>query len=215
MNSNNSEYVHYYNVGLLDDLHNYFPALLYDHGRFQNVQQIFQYIRTEMNQRFNLFSNGINSYRNRTIHQSTPIFPFQNPVVTPPPEEISQTEFATANLLLGLLGGGNSFNTIPRLSTRIIQAPQDRWASFRQPVVVRPSNEVLQQNTEIINSVTGQNCSICQDSIITTDSCRRLNACHHVFHRTCIDEWFERSVFCPVCRHDVRHIETSMPNNSP
>lgn len=213
MSSNNSEYVHYYNIGLLDDLHNYFPALLYDHGRFQNVQQIFQYVRTEMNNRFNLFSNGMNSYRNRTIHPPTPIIPFQNPIVTPPQEEISQTELATANFLLSLLGGSSA--TMPRLSTRIIQAPQDRWASFRQPVVVRPSNEVLQQNTEITNGVTGQNCSVCQDSIIATDSCRRLNSCQHVFHRTCIDEWFERSVVCPVCRQDVRSPVINTNNNLP
>jgi hypothetical protein len=37
-----------------------------------------------------------------------------------------------------------------------------------------------------------------------TDSCRILNSCQHVYHRGCIDTWFERSVFCPSCRHDVR-----------
>ncbi len=214
MSSNNPDYVHYYNNTLLDDLHNNFPALLYDHGRFQNIQQVFSYIRSEMNNRYNLYSNAVHSYRNRHFNPPTPIISFQNPnpIVTPPPEDISQTELQTANLLLSLLGGSSA--TMPRLSTRIIQSPQDRWTSFRQPVVVRPSNEVLQQNTEITNGVTGQNCSVCQDSIISTDTCRRLNSCQHVFHRTCIDEWFERSVFCPVCRHDVRNTMISTNNNS-
>jgi hypothetical protein len=232
MSSNNPDYVHYYNNTLLDDLHNNFPALLYDHGRFQNIQQIFSYIRNEMNNRYNLYSNAVNSYRSRTFHPPTPIISFQNPhpIVTPPPEDISQTELHTANFLLSLLGGNiinnianpstrveGSSATMPRLSTRIIQSPQDRWASFRQPVVVRPSNEVLQQNTEIMNGLDvgqGNTCSVCQDSIIATDSCRRLNSCQHIFHRTCIDEWFERSVYCPVCRHDVRNTMISTNNNS-
>jgi hypothetical protein len=39
---------------------------------------------------------------------------------------------------------------------------------------------------------------------VPTEECRRLKPCQHVYHRTCIDQWFLRSVACPTCRHDIR-----------
>lgn len=32
---------------------------------------------------------------------------------------------------------------------------------------------------------------------------RRLD-CNHEFHQPCIDQWYNQSVHCPVCRHDIR-----------
>jgi hypothetical protein len=61
---------------------------------------------------------------------------------------------------------------------------------------------------------SNSSCSICQDSIISTDSCRRLSPCSHVYHRSCIDQWFERSVHCPTCRHDIRISTPTTPPNS-
>jgi hypothetical protein len=52
-------------------------------------------------------------------------------------------------------------------------------------------------------------CSICQDSIIPADVCRKLIPCGHTYHKNCIDQWFNRSVVCPTCRHDIR--ETILP----
>jgi hypothetical protein len=48
-------------------------------------------------------------------------------------------------------------------------------------------------------------CTICQDSIQPRDECRQLTYCRHSFHQTCIDQWFQRNVRCPVCRHDIRN----------
>jgi hypothetical protein len=84
----------------------------------------------------------------------------------------------------------------------------DVWAAFTAPVVVRPSEAVLAANTELILGstipLTQRNCSICQDVIVPTEESRRLKPCQHVYHRTCIDQWFLRSVACPTCRHDIR-----------
>jgi E3 ubiquitin-protein ligase RNF38/44 len=47
-------------------------------------------------------------------------------------------------------------------------------------------------------------CVICQDTLSPEQEGRKLLACGHWFHRTCIDTWFTRNVRCPNCRHDVR-----------
>ena len=50
-----------------------------------------------------------------------------------------------------------------------------------------------------------ESCSICQDRMRQGENIRRLNACQHEFHGACVDNWFlQRSVLCPVCRHDIR-----------
>lgn len=53
-----------YGVSLLDELHNYFPELLYNHSRFSSVNDVLQYIHNMSISRFNLFTYN----RNRYIH---------------------------------------------------------------------------------------------------------------------------------------------------
>jgi hypothetical protein len=64
MNSN-SNYETLYGVGFLDDLHNYFPALLYDSSSFGNVQSVLAYIQRQTRTRFDLFSYGLREYQGR------------------------------------------------------------------------------------------------------------------------------------------------------
>ena len=196
-----------YGVTLLDDIHNYFPALLYEHGRFQNLAHILSYVRNQMNTRFNLFSYGASLHRESTI----PAVPVQTS--TPLPRS-RDSVLASSSLLLSLLGLTNLD------SLRIIQpamgsmASPDIWAAFTAPVPVVPSPEVISANTEIVDvsniPLTQITCSICQDSMRSSEECRRLKPCQHTFHRVCIDQWFLRSVMCPHCRHDIR-IATASP----
>ncbi len=54
-------------------------------------------------------------------------------------------------------------------------------------------------------------CTICQDRMRQGELTRKLTACNHDFHRSCIDNWLlTRSVRCPTCRHDIRE-----PRQSP
>lgn len=41
-------YVSHYGITLLDDLYNYFPAILYDTGRFNTIQDFLGYIQTQI-----------------------------------------------------------------------------------------------------------------------------------------------------------------------
>lgn len=62
MSAPNNAYETLYGIGLLDDLHNYFPAVLYDSGRFRGIQDLLHYIQTNARERFDLFSFGQRSY---------------------------------------------------------------------------------------------------------------------------------------------------------
>jgi hypothetical protein len=75
-----------------------------------------------------------------------------------------------------------------------------------QPVVIRPTERHLAENTYVYRSEIplNDNCSICQDPMEAGQETRTIFACSHCFHRECIDKWFEGHVQCPTCRHDVR-----------
>lgn len=200
-----------YGVGLLDDIHNYFPSLLYDNGRFQTLPQVFHYVRHQMNTRFNLFSYGAQRHAaSAQQNQSQQQQQQQQPRVEPIPRPMSsagfgqapstprndivyspirQSSLTSANILMALLGIGGT---------------NDAWNSFNTPVIVAPSAEIISLNTHLLDGVTNTTCAICQDAIVSTDTCRRLNPCQHTYHQICIDQWFQRSVACPTCRHDIR-----------
>jgi hypothetical protein len=205
---NNYECV--YNVGLLDDLHNYFPAFLYDSGRFQTPVQVFHYMRTEMNTRFNLPAQGarLAGFAPQTFRreQQAPM-----PVQTPPTARRSESA-ALAAVVAGLLDlSGNFLNDgsyfYMQPVAQVAQAAQAAQAAFLDPVIVRPSADVLARNTTLLQGSELEeesSCAICQDSISADDACRKLTACSHVYHQTCIDQWFRTNINCPTCRHDIR-----------
>ena len=60
MASGNPEII--YGVQLLDDLHNYFPDILYNNQRFTTVQSVLQYITSSTRRRFDLFRYGRSQY---------------------------------------------------------------------------------------------------------------------------------------------------------
>jgi len=52
-----------YGVSLLDDIHNYFPALLYDVDGFHNIHDVLSYVRDETSRRFSVFDDARRDYR--------------------------------------------------------------------------------------------------------------------------------------------------------
>lgn len=85
-----SDYEHLYGVSLLDDLHNYFPSILYRPHQFGTVQDLLQYISRQTQSQFNLFDRGLRRYEqtNRTLRS--------NPLIQPIRATASATARATA-----------------------------------------------------------------------------------------------------------------------
>lgn len=50
-------------------------------------------------------------------------------------------------------------------------------------------------------------CSICLCEFKTGEACRTMPApCNHTFHKSCIDEWFQQSSRCPMCKRSIFNI---------
>ena len=79
-----NSYTSIFRVGLLDDLHNYFPELLYNSSRFHTVQDVLQYIQDQARTQCNPFEQGQNAYNRYMNNTSRP----QNTVVQPPLTQI-------------------------------------------------------------------------------------------------------------------------------
>jgi hypothetical protein len=95
MANNDRRYAHHYEVPFLDDLHNYFPAILYEPEAFGNVQDLLHYVRSQMQRRFNLFSAGQAQYA-----ASTPTAPSVRIIPQPPVTPAPRAAVATAPPLL-------------------------------------------------------------------------------------------------------------------
>jgi hypothetical protein len=78
-------------------------------------------------------------------------------------------------------------------------------------VVVRPTQAQITAATSIltVSDTSDTTCTVCQETIEPDVPVRRINQCEHQFHKAGIDRWFERSVFCPMCRQDIRNVRSS------
>ena len=218
-----SRYERVYEVGLLDDLHNYFPGLLYEPDRFRSVTDVLTYIRQNTARRFNLFDYGSRQHlqrqQNTRIPQNT--YTRQPPVVnrwtpsipvtTRPAEmEFDLSSDADLSILFPLL---RSLDRLAGLAPAPLTQPTqrahgaNRFSGIFQDIIVHASQELIDSGSNLRTLLMDldESCSICQDRMRQGENIRRLNACQHEFHGACVDNWFlQRSVFCPVCRHDIR-----------
>lgn len=105
----NSHYENLYGVGLLDDLHNYFPALLYDSSSFSNVGQVLTYVQQQTRNRFDLFSLGQRSYASS-----------QHPVAPAPSQPNPQrAAYQTVNRVVPYFGAGGITSLLGRPTSNL------------------------------------------------------------------------------------------------
>jgi hypothetical protein len=191
----------YYDIQFLNDIHNYFPDILYRPERFSTVASLLQYIRTQASARYDLFANA---QRNHVIN--TPPMQNQTPIqapASPSPPHLHRTRtrpyevMPLNNLLTTLIGLG--------------QLGQDQDINlnlnFMDAVQVAPSAQQVDRSTQLRQTNAQDEtarCSICQDSFTSGQAIRFLRHCRHEFHRGCIDTWFQSNVHCPMCRWDIR-----------
>jgi hypothetical protein len=206
---------------ILNDLHTYFPDLLYRPNRFANVGDVLNYIIGVANQ--NPYEAG--RAEHQAQHQDPPHVPAAPaPPVIQPPIRLGARDPSFYEIIhgAGLPGHMDMFSSarprtqsvfgrsdqgIIQLINQLMDVPPDNPPqNFMDPVVVRPSAQQIMNGSEvtIVTQTYEQNCAICQDSIDEGQYARILDHCMHPFHRDCIDTWFQSHVTCPTCRHDIR-----------
>jgi len=208
--STNSNY--YGNIQLLNDLHNYFPEILYG-TRFQN-DGLVRYIREVVSQRFNLFSSAQNTY-NQNNQQVYRIATTSSPINT---MYMDEQHVSPTNIISGVIREGinipinvNGFvnllqSMLDSSNVSPISEDENHNLTNLQPVNVRPTLNQIQNSSSIVELTNSQSiCAICQEHMLPNQTIRRLNQCRHLFHNSCIMTAFETSVRCPNCRHDIRN----------
>ena len=223
-----THYEEVYYVGLLDDIHNFFPAILYHPSRFSTFQDLTLYIQEQMNTHFNTFNRARRAYH----AQHGLVFPIRNLTTTTPvqrprvavgltTETIDLTHLFTTGGGLGArapggdleeftVGGGAGGGILDQLANLLTRAAE--------PVIVAPTTQQIERATMIrvphfIEEDDHAACAICQEPLMNEEDTRPLREithCEHTFHQTCIDRWFTRNVRCPVCRFDIREHVTTM-----
>jgi hypothetical protein len=241
-----SNYTSNFRVGLLDDLHNYFPDLLYNSDRFQSVQDVLQYVQGQARTLCNPFEQGQRAYRahfqpqqqpqinTNTVHipvQSptgpvedssgspvlvdstgstqdvTPVRSIRSLTVNPPPiYRRYQTRPHYTSIMNDFVNEENliGINTLGSLSSLFNIALNPSFGSMNDVVVV-PTVAQINNATSLVNNMDTsgpEDCAICQESM--EENLRKINRCNHLFHRSCIETWFQSGVTCPICRIDIR-----------
>ena len=228
-----------YPIQLLNDLHNYFPDILYNPGRFNNVQDLLDYFRRVAD--VNPYTRGMNLYnarqtvrQNNTVNNTNsafvtptqrirrqsaiPVQPYSTsePIYNPPHMSTAYTSVlpsnSSANIINSLFGGilGGDILNFP-----ITTDEYHMFLNERLPVY--PTNEEITNASRVYTASTrlDDNCAICQDGIESGQQVRHLTHCNHSFHKSCIDTWFRQNVHCPTCRHDIREVNLSSPPSVP
>jgi len=81
------------------------------------------------------------------------------------------------------------------------------------------ASEIIQSDSPLIGDAI---CAVCQDhdsprdssGAVASNGWRKLRTCNHMFHKNCIDRWFESHVHCPVCRADIREFSRQQTNSN-
>ena len=99
----------------------------------------------------------------------------------------------------------NTANTT-NLFTNLLNIMNPMPLTPMENVIVFPSREQIAASTRVFRTDARleECCAVCQEDIEPAVEVRQIKQCTHVFHKDCVDQWFEQSVFCPICRLDIR-----------
>lgn len=179
---------------LLSEIHTLFPALLYDSARFRNLQDVFRYVRERLRARYDIFSNATREFQNSdpvVLSRTTNTIAASRVPIVSMNFVDSIGQVAISDLIRSFLYSGTGANMDTNTAQNTAQ---------------NPTNTQIETATQRFQYIGNDNisCAVCQDSIVQNEIVRRLNACQHVFHESCLTTWFQRRATCPLCRNDIR-----------
>lgn len=228
-----------YTIQLLNDLHNHFPEILYNPGRFEILQDLLDYIIEVANNspytrgRQQYYARRVVNTRVNNIRAAPPQPSLQPTAAGPGPSYtipvnnstipqafVTSYTFEENQPARVRMSYNNNNNAL--MSTLLgglfgdMLGGQNLNTFLNERVPVYPSNQEIANATILIRTNRRQEdlCAICQDEIGPNQDMRRINHCNHYFHQDCIDTWFRGNVHCPTCRHDIREVEVNRSNQN-
>ena len=219
----------FYHIPLLRDLHDHFPDLLYRPERFRNVSDVLQYIIRVANQ--SPYRRGRQQFMNsfEEIPVRSPSFmPFPAPTMPSAPLAPSAPSIPSApsvpsapavsspavssvlsHMVFDIFSEGA--NVPSSMDPQLLQFLGSLGSVFQnmEAPIGAPSGttgltpDIIARSTHLQSAEQTQEdqCAICQDHMTEGQSLRTILHCHHLFHQTCIDVWFQTHATCPTCRH--------------
>jgi hypothetical protein len=209
---------HLYDIQLLRDLHDHFPDLLYRHERFRNVSDVLQYVVRVANE--SPYRRGRQQYMNTHPFagdvgpiRSPSFMPFPAPAApsmpaAPAVPTVPSTSSVLSHMVFDIFSEGA--NAPSSMDPQLIQFLGSVFQNMEAPIGA-PSGasatpltpEIIAHSThlETARQTQEDQCAICQDHMTEGQPLRTILHCHHLFHQTCIDVWFQTHATCPTCRH--------------
>lgn len=90
--------------------------------------------------------------------------------------------------------------------------------NFFEPVPIVATQEQINNALEDISfeslDENNNTCPIDQQAFTSDDSIVRIRQCGHCFRRSNIEQWFTSNVTCPICRLDIRTVNSTNNINS-
>lgn len=91
-----------------------------------------------------------------------------------------------------------------------VVAPVDPRVAARKRLIDGCTFTKAAANVDIVSEKT---CTICLEMLQIGEQLRGL-PCMHMFHRDCVDIWFEQSVRCPICRNKIQNTTSGLGNQN-
>ena len=207
----------FYHIPLLRDLHDHFPDLLYRPERFRTVSDVLQYVIRVANQ--SPYRRGrqqfMNSFPEPPV-RSPSFMPFPAPTVPSAPLAPAAPSAPPAvpsvlsHMVFDIFSGDGDRNVPSTMDPQLIQFLGSLFQNIEAPIGAGASAgstgltpDIIARSTHLQSAEQTQEdqCAICQDHMTEGQSLRTILHCHHLFHQTCIDVWFQTHATCPTCRH--------------
>lgn len=242
-----------YGVGLLDDLHNVLPEVLYDSQMFaaqpfvsllqHRVETLFEPEYARMRANYRLFQLESRRREAGIPLPANLVRGMRGPHAAPAAPPISRVRVHTAtpsviqmplNAFFGSGGGSSNGHSMSSMygflsdffnilgasggaAATGVEPDADADADDPQiPTSAQIAAATLLTSVEPTDDVC---CAICQDHSPPAGTPRRntgwriIHHCSHRFHAQCINQWFQRSPLCPVCRYDIRTPQNNTSSN--
>ena len=215
----NHEYI--YNIQILDDIHNYFPDLLYNQQGFNNIQDVFRYIQLHIPY-FHLYTLNRDRYRNFMNND------IQYPNIPPHWAVIrdnSHGQFASSmirhirrnNRILEQSNEENTYQPPHQLNSTIQNTRTSVETPSAVPVTPRITfrHSIIPSNIHTINDELGNALLSTITQLFPTASIPGINAEHlepvivrptqHDINNSTVEEvWIqEESVLCTICQDNI------------